>query len=148
MGFVGTLVSTTPDVWKAPLHYRYLQSALLFSLRKGRNKQRSVQLSHPCIVRDLEWWASGDMRANTVSPWWPPNPTIHIWSDASKYAGGAHTDSGLHFQRSWSEKESRKHINRLELRAARYALLELASPGDVVQLHLDNMMAIAFIRKK
>jgi hypothetical protein len=63
------------------------------------------------------------------------------------YAGGAHTDSGLHFQRSWSEKESRKHINWLELRAARLALLELASPGDVVQLHLDNMTAIAFIRK-
>ena len=145
--FIGTLVSTTPAVWKAPLHYRFLQRALLISLRRGRSKYRSVQLSHPCIVRDLEWWASGDLRANRTSPWRPPKPTLHIWSDASMYAGGAHTDSGLHFQRSWSEKESRKHINWLELRAARLALLELASPGDVVQLHLDNMTAIAFIRK-
>ena len=40
-----------------------------------------------------------------------------------------------------------KHINWLELRAADYALLELASPGDVVQLHLDNITAIAFIRR-
>ena len=63
------------------------------------------------------------------------------------YAGGAHTDSGLHFQCSWSEEEARKHINWLELRAARLALLKFASPGDVVQLHLDNMTAIAFIRK-
>ena len=54
------------------------------------------------------------------------------------HAGGAHTDSGFHFQFTWSELEAGKHINRLELRAAWYALLQLASPGDVVQLHLDN----------
>ena len=145
--FVGTLVSTTPAVWKAPLHYRALQITLLVSLRKfGRDKRRSVFFSHGSL-RDLDWWASGGLRANNVSPWRMPSPTLHIWSDASTYAGGAVSDSGSHFQRSWSEEESRKHINWLELRAARYALLELASPGDVVQLHLDNMTAIAFIRK-
>ena len=63
------------------------------------------------------------------------------------YAGGGKTDEGLPFQYSWTEQEKRKHINWLELRAARYALLELASPGDVVQLHIDNIMAITFIRK-
>ena len=67
--------------------------------------------------------------------------------DASMYAGGGHTDEGLPFQYLWSEHEKRKHINWLELRAAQYALLELASPGDVVQLHIDNITAIAFIRK-
>ena len=34
-GFVGTLVSTVPAVWKGPLHYRGLQLALLHSLKKG-----------------------------------------------------------------------------------------------------------------
>ena len=38
-------------------------------------------------------------------------------------------------------------INWLELRAAHYTLLKLASPGDEVQLHLDHMIAIAYIRK-
>ncbi len=47
---------------------------------------------------------------------------------------------------TWSEQEAKKHINWLELRAAPYALLELASPADVVQLHLDNIKAITFIR--
>ena len=28
--FVGTLISTTPAVWQAPLHYRALQRSLLF----------------------------------------------------------------------------------------------------------------------
>ncbi len=57
------------------------------------------------------------------------------------------TDCGSHFQYTWSEQEKWKHINWLELRAARYTLLELASPGDVVQFHIDNMMAITFIRR-
>ena len=39
------------------------------------------------------------------------------------------------------------HINWLELRAAQYALLELVSPREVMQFHIDNMMAIAFIRR-
>ena len=45
------------------------------------------------------------------------------------------------------DKEAKKHINWLELRAARFALLQLVSPRDIVQLHLDNMTAITFIRK-
>ena len=36
--FVGTLISTTPAVWKAPLHYRALQRLLNFSLPRVRNK--------------------------------------------------------------------------------------------------------------
>ena len=63
------------------------------------------------------------------------------------HAGGAHTDSGFYFQCTWSALEARKHINWLELRAARYALLKLASPGDVVQLHLDNKTAITYKRE-
>ena len=98
-------------------------------------------------MRELKWWASGGLRANRTSPWCPPKPTLQIWTDASMYAGGGKTDEGLPFQYSWTEQEEGKHINFLELRAARYTLLELASPGDVVQLHLDNITAIAFIRK-
>ena len=57
--FVGTLISTTPAVWKAPLYYRSLQRSLLFSLQKGRNKFRSVSISSPWVKRDLRLWAFG-----------------------------------------------------------------------------------------
>ena len=87
------------------------------------------------------------LRANRTSPWRPPKPTLHIWMDATMYAGVGKTDSGLHFQHTWSEQEARKHINWLELRAARYALLELASPRDRVQHHLEKITAIAFIKR-
>merc|ERR1712112_774643 len=39
------------------------------------------------------------------------------------------------------------HINLLELRAARLSLHELASPGDIIRFHLDNITAISYIRK-
>ena len=122
--FVGTLISTTPTVWKAPLHYRALQRLLIISLKRGRNKSKSVQISHPSIVRELEWWASGGLRANRISPWRPPNPTLHIWSNTSMHAGGAHTDRGLHFQCTRAEQEVGKQINWLKLRAAWYNLLQ------------------------
>ena len=140
--FVGTLVSTVPAVWQGPLHYRNLQCALLISLKKGRNPSRSVSISHQ-LVRELNWWASGGMRANRISPWCPPLPTLQIWTDDSLYGCGGKTDGGSHFQYTWSEQEKGKHINWLELRAAQYTLLESKSrrSGTV------NMTAITFIRR-
>ena len=115
--FVGTLVSTVLAVWTGPLHYRNLQHALLISLKKGRNPSRSVSISHQ-LVRELNWWASGGVRANRTSPWCAPKPTLQIWMYASVSGGGGKTDSGESpFQCTWSEQEKRKHINWLELRA-------------------------------
>ena len=77
-----------------------------------------------------------------------PAPTVQIWSDASYYAGGATNDKGISFQHPWSESErDMAHINLLDLRAARLCLRELASPGDIVWFHLDNITVIAYIRK-
>merc|ERR1712112_742066 len=143
---VGTLVSCTPAVWQAPLRYRALQRTLLHSLRGGRGR-RTVKLNDACI-RDLDWWANGGLKANHFSPWRPPAPTVQIWSDASYYAGGATNYKGLYFQHPWSESErDTAHFNLLELRVARLSLCELAIPGNVVRFHLDNIMAIAYIRK-
>ena len=66
--FVGTLISTQPAVWKAPLHFRALQRLLLISLRQGRNKCRSVRLSDYSVVRDLDWCTYSGLRANRISP--------------------------------------------------------------------------------
>ena len=119
---------------------------LLSSLRRGRGR-KTVRLNAGCI-RDLDWWANGGLRANRVSLWITPKPTVQIWSDASYYTGGATNDKGLSFQHPWSESErDTAHINLLELRVTRLSLHELASPGNLVRFHLDNIMAIAYIRK-
>ena len=39
--FVGTLISTTPAVWQAPLHYRSLQISLIIFLKGGISKSKS-----------------------------------------------------------------------------------------------------------
>ena len=126
---VGTLISTHTAVWKAPLHLRYLQRMLLFSLKQGINPQRSILVSQP-MIRNLEWWASGGLRSNRVSPWRLPQPTLHIWSDVSPKKGSAHTDSDKFFQYYWSDQEARKHINWQELRDAKMVLLRLTSPSN------------------
>ena len=95
--FVGTLVSTVPAVWKGPLHYRGLQCALLISLKKGRDTKRRISISHQ-LVRELNWWASGGMRANRISPWRPPIPTLQIWMDACLYSSGGKSNGFSHFQ--------------------------------------------------
>ena len=46
------------------------------------------------------------------------------------------------------ELNSDLHINLLELRAAKEAVLNFAQEGDVIQLHLDNKVACAYIRKQ
>ena len=140
------LNKTTQENLECFVHYRNLQRSLLISLKKGRNHFRSVSISHQ-LVGELNWWASGGMRANRISPWCPPIPTLQIWMDACLYGRGGKTDRGSHFQYTWTEQEKGKHINWLELRAAQYALLELASPREVVQFHIDNMTAIVFIRR-
>ena len=63
--------------------------------------------------------ASDGLRTNRVSLWTQP--------------------IGTHFQHNWMVELAGKNINWLELRTARYALLQLASPGDMVQLHGNHI---------
>ena len=74
-------------------------------------------------------------------------PTFQSWTDASMSGGSGKTNSGSPFQCIWSEQEARKHIKQLELRAPLYAFIDLESSRYVVQLHLDNIKAITFIRR-
>ena len=114
--FVRTLVRTVSAVWQGPLHYRNIQRARLISLKQGRNPSRRVSISH-YLVRELNWWASRGMRANRISPWHPPIPTLKIWTDACLYGSGGKTDNRSQFQYTSTEQKEGKHINWLEPRA-------------------------------
>ena len=125
---MGTLISTTPAVWKAPLHYRALQRSLIISLNGGRSKSKSVRISHPGVVRELNWWASGGLRANRTSPWCPPKPTLQIWTDASMSGGGSKTESGLCFQCTWSEQEARKKHQLAGTKSSSIPIIRVSKP--------------------
>ena len=55
----------------------------------------------------------------------------------TQFKGGLHT-----------EISQEMHINILELRAAREAIANLALKGDIIHLHVDNKIAVAYISKQ
>ena len=146
---IGTMESVKPATPLAPMHYRSLQRQLLFAKQGERDPTKIINLSQHSL-EDLTWWFSSDgFAVNCTAPIREMEPTITIYSDANLTMGGAHNSRGEFMQRAWSEEELSEcpHINLLELRAAREALL-LTRPGDRVRLHVDSRTAASYIRKQ
>ena len=146
---LGTIESYRPAVRLAALYYRSLQSQLLSAKRHVRIPNKTIYLSQRS-VSELSWWISPEgFETNCSAPIRELEPDLDIWSDANMERGGAHSSRGDYVQRYWSPEElaSDPHINLLELRAARESLA-LARAGDRVRLHLDNKVALYYIRKQ
>ena len=93
---------------------------------------------------DFEWWFKNvDDSCNSISH---GNPNIKIITDASKMGWGAELENsatGGH----WAEKESRQHINVLELIAGFIGLKTFAKKKDNIhiRLRIDNTTAVSTI---
>ena len=63
---------------------------------------------------------------------------------------GSHSSRGQFQQRGWTNAElaEKPHINLLELRSAREAVEKFAVSGDQVRLHVDSMVAAAYLAKQ
>ena len=147
---MGLFESVRPTTFCAALHYRGLQRQLLHAKVLDRVPSQIIHLSLQS-KSDLKWWASEvGFKSNCVAPLREPNPTLDIWTDASKAGAGANSSRGDYYQRSWTQEEleSDLHINLLELRAAKEALLKFATGGDIIRLHLDNKVASCYILKQ
>ena len=100
------------------------------------------------IVReDLTWWLQNIQRF--PSPVHRDHPQIVIYTDASLEGWGAVRDS----QRTggmWSDKESSKHINELELLAVHFGLKALCNDvfDKSIKVMTDNSTAVACINNK
>ena len=140
--------SVRPATPYAALYYRSLQRQLLKSKQVERVPSKVIYLNSKSIF-ELKWWTSSSgFAANCSAPLREPGPTVEIWSDSNMSMGGARNSRGQYFQRSWdtSDLQGDPHINILELRAAKEALLALSIPGDRVRFHIDNRSACAYIR--
>ena len=112
--------------------------------------KKIVILSSKSLL-ELKWWISDNgFSANSVVSITEEKPTVHIWTDANLLMGGARNSRGQFYQRCWSKDEldNDPHINLLEIRAAREGINALASVGDRVRLHIDNITACSYIRKQ
>ena len=115
---------------------------------KVRKPGQLIHLSSKSTTA-LAWWVSpSGFAGNSSSAIREVAPDIEIWTDANKIRGGGHSSRGDFIQRRWSKEELAldPHINLLETRAAREAIIELAAPGDNVRVHIDNRTAAAYIR--
>ena len=145
---LGTMESVRPVTPLAALRYRPFQRQLLRAKCKVRRPGQLIILSSKSIAA-LAWWVSpSGFAGNSSSAIRECAPDIEIWTDANKIRGGGHSSRGDYTQRRWSKEELAldHHINLLETRAAREAIIELAEHGDNVRLHIDNRTAAAYIR--
>ena len=129
---LGTLESTRPAIWQAPLHFRYLQIQLIKALYRQYYDNNCLVLS--CLVlhasqqnydtilslnssaqAELQWWLTNVGKENS-SPINPPAPDLFITSDASKAGWGAYCQAASANGR-WSPHKCKEHINILKLKA-------------------------------
>uniref|UniRef100_A0A2D4J0A8 ribonuclease H n=1 Tax=Micrurus lemniscatus lemniscatus TaxID=129467 RepID=A0A2D4J0A8_MICLE len=143
---LGKMVSCIAIVPWARFHSRSLQGFLLPYQRSGCSDS-SVAVSIPPRVRtSLLWWQSSNMHKG--SPLKEPHRRV-ITTDASLYGWGAHCQH-LSTQGRWSQAESTKSINWLELRAVTLALHFFASEiqGQNILILTDNVTTKAHINRQ
>ena len=145
---VGKLESLKHAVPIAPLHFRALQASFRPLLR-GRWRGKKFVPLNSASRADLEWWMAALLPAGPLSaPLRRGLATVEIMADASGTHGwGGHSSLGGFCQDSWSDTELLAHINRKEIWAGHRSIQELARPGDLIDLRLDNYNAVCYINK-
>ena len=142
LGVMASLLDIVPG---CRLRMRPLQFALRHAQLRGLSD--STRLPLPPLCRSaLEWWLQ-DNRLRRGGPISPPEPTISMETDASTVGWGCRVGTTLS-RGLWSPEESLLHINVLELRAIRMALLHNKTLllNQTVALYGDNTTALAYIR--
>jgi len=145
---MGTLEAARPAVVVAPLHYRALQSRMVFLTKKEVSSSFTVYLDHT-MMQDLVWWRD-ELPWFTSSPLRDPPTSLTIWSDAASSEGlgwGGHSSDGGVASGVWSDTELQFHINQLESMAATLTMDKLLPPHTSATHFVDNMTAMSYIRR-
>ena len=143
--FIGKLVSAFPGVEFGPLHYRHLLADKDNNLRlSSGNFDAKMSLSAPSLL-EVQWWA--DNINTAVKQVTRSTPEVVLYTDASDVGWGATIAGGAATAGIWSQSESLKHINVLELLAIKLALSSLLNvrTGIHVQILCDNTTAANYI---
>ena len=146
---LGTLESTRLVTKQAALHYRGLQR--LMPRKRGSKFPGNKILRFPEEAKkDLRWWnASFATAPHTSTSLREPIATNELHTDASGLVGwGGHDARGKYAQGQWEQKEALWHINLKEIEAVRKTLQSTMLAGDVTNLNIDSMVAVAYINKQ
>ncbi|MEL7079268.1 MAG: reverse transcriptase domain-containing protein [Cyanobacteria bacterium J06582_2] len=99
------------------------------------------------VIEDVRWWSKDRLELGRTLK--EMEVQISLYSDASTEGWGA-VIGETSFSGIWSRKERLMHINVLELKAVKLALMAAESlvVGKVVAILMDNLTALAYIRKQ
>lgn len=144
---VGRLSSTAIAVLPAPLQYRALQRQQIQELGKGKHFESLLTLSQG-VKLELSWWVE-NLKLNNGKALVSSPPQLLMSSDASTQGWGAFC-RGNKTGGPWTAQEKKLHINVLELKAAKLAILtftKLFPKVKAIHLQMDNMAALSYIAK-
>ena len=144
---IGTLSSTSMAVLPAPLQYRFLQKLVIQELNFYLSYEKQIVLS-PQGRAEIKWLINNIRLNNGRSIVWKP-PQLLIRSDASKEGWGDYCQ-GERTGGPWSNKERDSHINILELKAAKFAILTYTQNKNYlnsIPIQMDNMTALCYLVK-
>ena len=142
---LGKLSWTGAGVPWTPSHYRHLQRDYLRSGGASDDNLSKFISFSDSAREDLTWWRD-NLAAGNGKKFWFSEPDVEIFSDASLSGWGASCNQ-VTSRGPWSQLESAKHINELDLLAALYALqaytVNLTSIS--IRLYMDNSTAVAYV---
>ena len=144
---IGRLTSTAVAVLPAPLQYLATQRQQILELSVAGNYSSEIKLSNE-VKTELQWWVQNHDLNNERSVISYP-PQLLVDSDASLEGWGAfcqgHKTGG---QCKLSEKKD--HINILELRAAKFAILtftRLYPTAKTIHIKMDKNVVFSYLVK-
>jgi hypothetical protein len=141
----GLIISSFRAVLPSKLHYRALEHLKITSLEKNNNDyDKSVVLTAEARS-DLHWWVVNAPNANGVSLQ-KSQDIVSITTDASPSGWGAHCYE-LKTRGNWSQVETGRHINYLELLAVLFALKVFIrlDRRKLIRVYCDNTTAVTYI---
>ena len=136
-----------PFITNGRLHLRFLQ--LWFKAQWTQHRQSWDTPIHldSNFLSYLRWFLHPSVM--TRVPFRLPEPSLFFFTDASLKGWGA-SWKNQQISGIWSQPDSQRHINWLELEAIRLALLQWGSQwrNQTVRVYCDNSTAVAYIRKQ
>ena len=136
-----------PFITNGRLHLRFLQ--LWFKAQWTQHRQSWDTPIHldSNFLSYLRWFLHPSVTAGV--PLRLPDPSLFFFTDASLKGWGA-SWKNQQISEIWSQPDSQRHINLLELETIRLALLHWGPQwrNQTVRVYCDNSTAVAYIRKQ
>ena len=138
---IGKIVASFPGVMYGPLYYRYLERDKSQALKKEKGNFDAYMVLSPKAKSELHWWVSNVEGAYQTLD--REAPQVQIFTDASLSGWGAECQ-GKSTGGQWTEAESKKHINYLEMFAIYLGLKTFASKKENMHIRImcDNTSAV------